>query len=108
MFCSRSLHILLNQIQKRALRLIYNDNLSSFENILEISNGKTIHQQNLEFLSKKVHKLANGLFPLIISDVFIIRENPYNHRNLQIQYSSNKRSIKLGIEIMGDFRFGTR
>ena len=35
MFCSRSLNNLLNRIHERALRLSYNDHVSSFQDILE-------------------------------------------------------------------------
>ena len=48
--------------------LIYKDHASSFENILEISNEKTIYQQNLEFLAKEVYKFVNGLLPSVVSD----------------------------------------
>ena len=54
MFCSRSLNNLINRIQERALRLIHNDHVSTFQDILETAKEKTIHQNNLESLAKEI------------------------------------------------------
>ena len=64
-----------------------------------MSNEKAIHQQDLEFLAKGVYKFVNGLSPPIMSDLFTIRENPYNLTNFQTLYSSNERTVvKFGME----------
>ena len=54
MFCSRSLNNVINRIHERALRLIHNDHVSTFQDILEITKEKTIHQNNLESLAKEI------------------------------------------------------
>ena len=59
MFCSRSL----------------NDHVSTFQDILEITKEKTIHQNNLECLAKEIYKFLNGLSPPIINGAFMIRNN---------------------------------
>ena len=56
MFCSRSLNNLINRIHERALRLIHNDHVSTFQDILEITKEKTIHQNNLKSLAKEIYK----------------------------------------------------
>ena len=66
MFCSRSLNNLINRIHERALRLIHNDHVSTFQDILEINKEKTIHQNNLECLAKEIYKFLNGLSPPIM------------------------------------------
>ena len=81
-----------------ALRLIHNDHVSSFQNILEITKEKTIHQNNLESLAKEIYKFLNGLSPPIMNDAFMIRNNKYNLRNFQCLYSTNKRTVKYGTE----------
>ena len=78
MFCSRSLNNLINRIHERALKLIHNDHVSSFQDILEMTKEKTIHQNNLESLAKEIYKFLNGLPPLIMNDAFMIRNNKYN------------------------------
>ena len=44
MFCSRLLNNLINRIRERALRLILNNHVSNFQDILAITKEKTIHQ----------------------------------------------------------------
>ena len=46
MFCSRSMNNPINRIHKRVLRLIYNDHISSFRDILEMIMEKTIYQNS--------------------------------------------------------------
>ena len=94
MFCSRSLNNLINRIHERALTLIHNDHVSTFQDILEITKEKTIHQNNLESLAKEIYKFLNGLSPPIMNDAFMIRNNKYNLRNFQRLYSTNNRTTK--------------
>ena len=98
MFCSRSLNNLINRIHERALRLIHNDHVSSFQDILEMTKEKTIHQNNLESLAKEIYKFLNGLSPSIMHDAFMIRNNKYNLRNFHCLYSTYKRTAKYGTE----------
>ena len=98
MFCSRSLNNLINRIHERALRLIHNDHVSSFENILEMTKEEKIHQNNLESLAKEIYKFLNGLSFSIMHDAFMIRNNKCNLRNFQCLYSTNRRIAKYGAE----------
>ena len=54
MFCSRSLNTLINRIHECALRLTHNDYISTFQDILEMTKEKTLHQNNLESLAKSI------------------------------------------------------
>ena len=100
MFCSRLLNNLINRIHERALRL-RNDHFSSSRDILEMTNEKTIYQNNLESLAKEIYKFLNRLSPPIMHDAFRIRNNKYNNlRNLQCLYYTNKRTAKYGTEIV--------
>ena len=94
MFCSRSLNNLISRIHKRALRLIHNDHVSTFQSIVKITKEKTIHQNNLECLTKEIYKFLKGLLPRIMNGAFKMRNNNYNLRNFQCLYSTNKRTIK--------------
>ena len=98
MFCSRSLNNRINGIHGRALRLIHNDNVSTFQDILEMTKEKTIYQNNLESLAKETYKFSNGLSSPIMYDAFIIRNNKYILRNFQCLYSTNKRTRKYRTE----------
>ena len=98
MFCSRLLNNLINRIHERAPRL-RNDHFSSFRDILEMTNEKTIYQNNLESLAKEIYTFLNRLSPPIMHDAFRIRNNKYNNlRNFQCLYYTNKRTAKYGTE----------
>ena len=109
MFCSRSLNNLINRIHERALRLIHNDHVSTFQDILKITKEKAIHQNDLECLPKEIYKFLNGLSPPIMNYAFMIRNNNYNLRNFQCLYSTNKRTVKCGLKPsrIEDLNFGT-
>ena len=103
---SRSLNNLINRIHERALRLIHNDHVSTFQDILEITKEKAIRQTNLECLAKQIHKFLNDLSALMLvlsapnayNGAFMIRNNNYSLRNFQCLYSANKRTVKYGTE----------
>ena len=50
MFCSRTLNNKINRNQERALRLVYLDYTSSFEELLKKDNSVTVHQHNIRLL----------------------------------------------------------
>ena len=68
----------LNSIHERALRLIYNNHELPFDTILQDNKQKSIYQKNIELLAIGIYKFQAGLKPLIISDLFVTKENKYN------------------------------
>ena len=100
MFCSRSLNNLINRIHECALRLIHNNHVSTFQDILEITKEKTIHQNNLKCLAKEIYKFLNDLSPPGMNNAFMIRNNNYTLRNFQCLYFTNKRIVKYETEII--------
>ena len=98
MFYSRSLINLINQIHERVLKLSYNDHVSSFQDILEMTKEKTIHQNSVGSLAKETYKFLYGLSPPVMSDAFMTRNNKYNLRNFQCLHPRNKRTAKYGSE----------
>ena len=81
MFHSRKLNNRLNKIQERALRLVYKDNKLTFHDPLKLDNSVTIHQRNLQILATEIFKVKNSLAPEIMTEVFEIKEPPYNLRS---------------------------
>ncbi len=41
---------MINKIHERALRIAYKDDVSSFEDLLEIDKSVTVHQRNMRLL----------------------------------------------------------
>ena len=97
-FCSSSLNNLVNRIHERGLRLINNDHVSFFQDILEMTMKKKIHQNNLKSYAKEIYKFLNGLPPPIMHAAFMIRNNKYNLRKFQFLHSTNKRTAKYRTE----------
>ena len=52
-FCLHSLNNFLNHIHVRALRLIYDEHAHLFQDVLEMTNEKTIHQEKKKRMSGK-------------------------------------------------------
>ena len=77
MFHSRSLNNKINRIHKRALRLVYQNNLS-FSQLLDLGNSVTVHQKNLQVLVTEIYKVKNGIAPDIMNDIFELQNPSYN------------------------------
>ena len=60
---NRSLHTQINMSHERALRIVYKDNLSSFESLLENSGSVKIHYRNQQFLATEVYGAVNKTPP---------------------------------------------
>ena len=71
MFHSRKLNSCINNIHERALCIVYNDFVSTFAELLNKDNSFTIHEQNIQALGIELYKVANGLSPVIISQIHI-------------------------------------
>ena len=54
MFHSRTLNSKINKLHERALRLVYNDETSSFEKLLKRDNSVKIHTRNLHYLATEM------------------------------------------------------
>ena len=71
----------INRLHERCLRIIYNDKVSTFEQLLEKDNSVSMHTRNLSFLAVEMFKVVKGLAPTIINDLFPLKEtNNYNLR----------------------------
>ena len=59
----------INWIPKRALRLVYRDNKSTFDELLENGNSVKIHIKNLQVLVTEMFKMQNETSAAIISRI---------------------------------------
>ena len=66
MFQSRKLNDRINKIHKRALRIVYQDRTSSFEELLKKDKSFTTHERNIQTLAIELYKVAYGLAPKIM------------------------------------------
>ena len=98
MFHSRKLNNRLNNVHERALRIVYRDCESTFQQLLKQNKSVSMHQRNLQILATEIFTTKNGLNPVIMKDVFKFKNLAYNFRNAETISRSNVNSVKYGTE----------
>ena len=71
MFHSRKLNFQVNKLHERALRIVYQDYVSSFTELLEKYNSTTKHNKNIQLLATELLKVKNGLPPPFMNEIFV-------------------------------------
>ena len=79
MFHSRKLNERINHIHERALRIVYKDFNSSFEELLIEDNSLNIHHRSLQKLVTEIFKVKNSLSPELMN-VFEFTEKTHSLR----------------------------
>ena len=86
MFHNRTLNNRINKFQERALRLVHNDNTSSFYELLQKDNSFTIRHRNIQKLALEMYKVKHRIAPKIICELFNEANVPYNlHQNVSFR-----------------------
>ena len=80
MFYSKTLQNKINQIQKRALRLVYNEPKLNLEKLVELDKSTTIHIKNIITLLTKVYKTTSWENPIFMNKIFTQKKQYYNLR----------------------------
>ena len=70
MFCSRKMNNKINHIHERAIRLVYEDYTTPFEDLLRRDKSMSIHHLNIQRVAVEMFKIKNNLSPAFISDLF--------------------------------------
>ena len=81
---SRALNNKINTLHERCLRIIYNDNTSTFKELLGKDNSVSIYYKNIQALAIEMHKVANGMSPEIMNEIFQLRKKSHN----KLRYTS--------------------
>ena len=80
MLHSRQNNIKIKNLHKRCMRLIHNDKLSSYEELLEKDGSVSIHHKNIQSLAIEMFQIKHGHSPEIVSDIFTQTTQHYNFR----------------------------
>ena len=49
----------INKLHERALRIVYDDNVSTFDQLLAMDKSFSIHHQNIQILLIKIYKVLH-------------------------------------------------
>ena len=91
MFHSRKLNNKINKLHERCLRIVCNNNTSTYEELLKTDNSVSVHFRNVQALAIKI---VNGFSPDIMKDVFPFNANSfYNTRNKRTFHSRHVRTV---------------
>ena len=101
MFHSRKLNNKINKLHERCLRIVYNNNTSTYGELLETDNSVLVHFRNVQALTIELYKVVNGFSPDIMKDVFPLNENSfYNARNKRTFHSRHVRTVHFGSQTL--------
>ena len=96
---SRGLNNRINKIQEKALRIVYNDHISTFEELLDQDNSVTIHNRNIQLLAIEIYKVVNGISPEIMKEIFQLKESRNYHTRFPFK-SYNVKTVSYGTETL--------
>ena len=80
MFNSRRLNNKINSIHERALRITYQDRISTFQELLNKDNSVSIHHRHVQAQATEMFKIHRGLSPDILREIFVPKINLHNLR----------------------------
>jgi hypothetical protein len=83
MFCSSKLNARINSLHKRALRFVYSDFTSTFEELLIQDNSVTVHQRNIQLVAIEMFKVIKGLIPPLMKELFVFDPSSRNRTFLR-------------------------
>ena len=98
MYHSRTLDNKINKLHERALRLVYKNNTSSFEELLAMDNSYTVHHRNVQKLAIEMYKVQIDLSRGFMRFIFPALANHYNLRSESAFKTNNIRTVRYGSE----------
>ena len=81
MFRGRQINDKINKLHPKALRIVYNDTITSFEELLVKDKTFTMHPQNIQSLAIEMYKTVNNLPGGNLGEFFVRNNHNYNLRS---------------------------
>ena len=98
MFHSRTLNNRINRLHERALRIVYQNEELSFQELLELAQDETVHQKNLKRLAIEMFKVKNNIAPISFQNLFEEINISHNLRNQSTWVLPKMRTVIYGTE----------
>ena len=98
MMCSKANLRKLEKLQCRALRFVYSDYISSYEDLLVRSKQLSLSVQLMYNLAIEVYKCINGLAPTYLCSLFDLQDHQYNCRGFKTLKQKKFKTIKYGYQ----------
>ena len=92
----------INQIHERALRLVYQDYSSTFEELLKKDNSLTFHHRNIHQVALEMFKVKHDLSPPFMKEIFCYVGNK-GTRSGDTFARPNVDSVKMGDRSLRSF-----
>ena len=73
MCCDRIVNYKINSLHYRALKIVYMDEVSTFDELLKRDKSVKIHHRNIQFLATEMFKVKFGFSPQFMTDIFKTR-----------------------------------
>ena len=73
MFHGKKVNSKINHIHEKTLRVVYEDNYSSFEELLKKDGSFKIHQKNIQSLAIDLYKVKNNQSNTIMNEIVELR-----------------------------------
>ena len=107
MFHTRELNNWINGLRERALRITYQNRISSFDKLLTIDKSAFIHHKNVHYLLIETYKVKMSLASPIMKDIIATSESKYSLKFLRSGITmtrSNIRTNEFGSETVSMIR----
>ena len=79
------------------MRIVYNDDKSTFSELLNIDGSVSIHHRNIRLLALEVYKFTKGFSPPVVNEIFEKR----NYVGPSLRSQSNLKLPKINSESKG-------
>ena len=103
------MHNMSNLLHYRALKFVYPDEWSTFQELLIKDESVSMHHTNLQYLAIELCKVKSGNAPFLMNEIFTTRDIPENSviTNLRSQTNFynyyNPKSVRFGTETLRAF-----
>ena len=98
----------VESMQKRALRFLYEDYVSSCEELLQKAGNKTMKVNRLRSLCNEIHKSINNINPTYMNEIFKLRKTSravLSNCKLNVDVPTTN-EVSFGDKSLTDLKFG--